>query len=141
MSNVRPEPMYRNWYDDGFRQACEAGELRLLRCARCATVVFPAGPVCPSCLSDELGWEPMSGKGVLYSWVRFHRRYFDELEPPYECGSIELDEGPLFVTALEGFGELTTASIGMRVQLRMVEFDNVTLPIAYPAGPDEAEVT
>jgi uncharacterized OB-fold protein len=131
----RPEPMYRNWYDDGFRAACEEGEFRLLRCEACGTVVFPAGPVCYSCLSDDLRWAPMSGGGVLYSWVRFHRRYFPELEPPYECGSIQLDEGPLFITALEGFDSLTTESIGARVELRMVRFENVTLPIAYPADP------
>lgn len=128
----RPEPMYRNWYDEGFRDACAAGEFRLQTCVACRTVVFPAGPACPSCLSEHLVWERMSGRGTLHSWVRFHRRYFPELEPPYECGSIALDEGPLFITALEGFRELTTSTIGSRVEIRMVSFDNMTLPIAFP---------
>jgi uncharacterized OB-fold protein len=134
VADVRPEPMYRNWYDNGFLAACADGEFRLLRCAVCSTVVFPAGPVCSSCFSDDLQWERMSGGGVLYSWVRFHRKYFGELDPPYECASIELDEGPLFITAMRGFEQPDSVWIGMRVQVRVVEFDNVNLPIAFPEG-------
>jgi uncharacterized OB-fold protein len=136
---ARPEPMYLNWYDDGFRAACAAGEFRLLQCRPCKTVVFPAGPVCPSCLSDDLSWETMSGKGTLHSWVRFHRQYFAEIPPPYECGSVALAEGPLFITALHGFDELTTAAVGMNVELRMVEFATGALPIAFPASPSGEE--
>ena len=132
MPASRPQPIYQNWYDREFWSFCDKGEFRLQRCASCSAVVFPAGPACWRCLSEDLRWAPMSGAGVLYSWVRFHRQYFPELAPPYACGSVALDEGPLFITGLEGFGDLNSASIGARVQLRLVKYENITLPIAYP---------
>jgi uncharacterized OB-fold protein len=124
--------MYRNWYDDEFWRLADEGEFRLQRCSVCSTVVFPAGPVCPECLSSDLAWSLMSGRGRVYSWVRFHRQYYAELPPPYVCASVELSEGPLFITALQGFREVTLKTIGAPVQIRMVRFDNMTLPIAFP---------
>src|SRR5438034_1376617 len=54
-------------------EACKRGELRLQKCAGCAHVRFPPAALCPRCLSESFAWEPMSGRGKVYTWIVVHR--------------------------------------------------------------------
>jgi uncharacterized protein len=85
-----------------FWDGCAAGELRLQQCDQCRTHRFPDGPVCPRCLSGASRWQPVSGKGTLWSWLRMHQRYFPAFadEVPYLVAYIKLAEGPFMVSAL-----------------------------------------
>ena len=73
------------------------GELRLQRCVRCDRFRYPPAPCCPACLAADAEWAPVSGRGRLISWVRFHREYFPTLPPPYVVVAVELEEGPLMI--------------------------------------------
>jgi uncharacterized OB-fold protein len=50
--------------------------------------------VCPSCWSADAEWTPLSGRGVLQSWVTFRREYHPAFPVPYTVGLVELAEGP-----------------------------------------------
>jgi uncharacterized protein len=80
----------------------ERGRLELQRCNDCGSFRYPPAPVCAKCLSVEATWTPVSGKGKILSWVVFHKQYFDNHPPPYNSVAVELEEGPIIVTQLEG---------------------------------------
>ena len=56
--------------DAPYWAGARAHELRIQRCDQCAA--FQWGPewICHRCLSFEVGWAPVSGRGRIYSWER-----------------------------------------------------------------------
>jgi len=73
-------------------------------CNECSDIHFPPSPICPACLSDNQSWKVVSGKGILLTWGRFHRAYWDGFrsEVPYEVCVVKLEEGPLLVSNFFG---------------------------------------
>ena len=78
-----------------FFDALRQGRLVLQRCDGCARLRSPIAPVCPYCGGEAFGWQELSGRGTVHSWVRYRRSYLPELEPlmPYAVLSVELEEG------------------------------------------------
>ena len=56
--------------DKPYWEATRRGELLVQRCKSCGT--FQWGPewICHKCLSFDLDWHKVSGKGRIYSWER-----------------------------------------------------------------------
>jgi len=112
--------------------------LELQTCDDCGAIRYPPAPVCPKCLSEKATWTAVSGEGTIISWVVFHRKYFDDHPPPYNSTAVELDEGPIIVTQLQG-DEPEGSWIGKRVRLGYAEHAGRTQHfarlIATPAGP------
>ncbi len=105
-----------------FWSAARRHELMLQRCEQCKTFIYYPRPRCPECFSDRLKWEPVSGKGTVYSFTVVHRaatRMF--ADKPYVLAIVELDEGPRMTTNIVAPPE--SVKVGMRV---VVEFDDVT---------------
>ena len=128
---ARPLP-YRGVYDDVFWGYTKKRELRLQRCSGCGKFRWPPGPVCDQCLSLDYSWEAVSGEGRVLSWVVFHRQYFPGIPTPYNCIMVELKEGPLFISNLEGMKD---EDIRMDLPVR-VDFvdqpEGYTLPVFRP---------
>ena len=78
----------------------EEGELRHQRCRSCANAWLPAREECPHCLSDDVTWEPASGRGRLISWVVYHHASHPAFveRVPYNVAVVELDEGARLIT-------------------------------------------
>jgi len=53
-------------------------------------------------LSDQLDWTRISGKASIVSWVIFNRTYLPSYPAPYNVITVKLQEGPLFISNLEG---------------------------------------
>jgi uncharacterized OB-fold protein len=51
-------------------EAARRGELVIQRCARCRTWRWGPEWICHACLSLDAGWEPVEGRGRIYSWER-----------------------------------------------------------------------
>ena len=73
---------------------------------------------------------PVSGRGKLLSWVRFHRAYWDSFRAdlPYLVCLVGLEEGPLLVSNLVGVqpGDIV---IGAEVEAVFEKVDDeLTLP-------------
>lgn len=62
--------------------------------------LVPSSRRCPRCAGGALGWEDLSGRGRIWSWVVFHRQYFPEMPPPYTVVRVRLEEGPLILANL-----------------------------------------
>ena len=98
----------------------KAGKLQLQRCDQCGHFRYPPAPVCPQCLSARATWTAVSGKGTVLSWVVFHKKYFDDHVPPYNSVAVQLEEGPIIVTQLQG-PEPEGSWIGEPVELGYAE--------------------
>ena len=112
-------------------------EHRLLaqRCAGCEAVWLPPGPWCPRCWSLEHTWSPLSGRGTISSWVRFHQQYYRRgpFEVPYEVVEVTLAEGPRL------YGQLTSGTPVTGAPVVVVYADVTTeLTLArFELSPDE----
>lgn len=109
------------------------GRLRIQRCSGCATWHHPPVAVCSACLSADLGFEPVSGEGRVYSYsltVSGARHPAFAAQTPYLVGLVELIEQPhlLLYTNFPG-AELRDMACGKTVT---VEFERVDDDIAIP---------
>ena len=110
----------RTLYDEPMWASIEAREIKLQACASCHAFRYPPAPVCAHCFSMEAKWLPLSGAATILSWVVFHRKYFDDFEPPYNAITVQLEEGPIMVSNLTG-AEPEGSWIGRTVELCYVE--------------------
>lgn len=57
-----------------FWQAAQERRLAVQRCAACGYYNHPPRPFCDACLGQELRFEPVSGRGTVYSFTVMHQR-------------------------------------------------------------------
>lgn len=107
----QPTPLSQRYWE-----AAAAGRLVLQRCAACGKLRHYPRLLCDQCYSDQVEWQPASGRGRIHSWTvahhAFHKAFADEL--PYTLVTVDLEEG---VRAL-GRWSGGPPSIGMPVQAR-----------------------
>lgn len=89
-------------YDAPMWNSIRTEQMALQACRACNRFRYPPGPACPHCLSPEAEWRPISGRGIILSWVVFHRQYFAAYPPPHNCIAVRLEEGVVIVSTLEG---------------------------------------
>jgi uncharacterized protein len=110
-----------------FWAGCAAGELRVQRCDGCGHLRYPIQPLCPECLDDGFGWQPLSGRGEVFATAVYHRAFHPAYaaDVPYNLVIVQLAEGPrMYSTVLGG-----DPVVGQPVT---VEFDEVADGIHLP---------
>jgi len=115
--------------NSAFWQGGANGELLIYRCAGCARWFHPPAPVCPTCNSTDVGPEPVSGRGSVYSFTVNHQAWTPDLADPYVVAIVELDEQPglRFLTNIVG-SPPDAVTIGMRVRVTFLHCEDVWLP-------------
>ena len=104
-----------------FWAATARGELLVKQCEDCASLIWYPRSVCPECGSLRTRWQPVSGRGRVYSYTVNYRgegRYRDS--GPYVLAYVELDEGPRLMTNIvEGAsGQLhSELAVGLPVEV------------------------
>jgi uncharacterized OB-fold protein len=105
-----------------FWDAAKQHRLQLQHCGGCQSFIYYPRDRCPHCLSDQLEWRPVSGKGKVYSYTTVRRASVRSFaDKPYVLAIVELDEGVRMTTNIEAPPE--SVKIGMPVT---VFFDDVT---------------
>lgn len=101
--SARPRPQIDE-LNAPFWQAASAPEPALLlqRCPSCGRLRCPPAPACPECGETCFSWVKASGKAALWSWNVFHKAYLPGFDPPYLTALVQLEEGPVIVSALPG---------------------------------------
>lgn len=99
MANSQP---FITLLDEPMWDSIEKHQWALQSCSQCGTFRYPPAPICANCLSMSAEWKTLSGRGSIISWVVFHRQYFDDFPPPYNAVAVQLEEGPLVISNLEG---------------------------------------
>jgi uncharacterized OB-fold protein len=114
-----------------FWDAARRHELALPFCRPCGAFFYYPRAACPRCLSPDLAWKPVSGRGTLHTFTVVHRGQKGfPLSPPYVIAVVELEEGPRMMTNLVGIEPDPAAlRIGMPVE---VTFVDATADIALP---------
>ncbi|HTN60404.1 MAG TPA: hypothetical protein VL147_02475 [Devosia sp.] len=69
--------------DEPMWDSMQRGQLELMATRGTGRFRYPPAPICPETLSVQADWKPLSGKGVIVSWVIFHKQYFEDFPPSY----------------------------------------------------------
>lgn len=115
-----------------FWDAARTGRLVAQRCGSCGYYNHPAKPLCDRCSSQELSFQPLSGRGTVYSFTVMRQRNVAgfEQDVPYVNLLVELEEQPLLfmISRLPG-SEAEGIAIGQPVA---VFFERVDDGFALP---------
>ncbi|MEE8164048.1 MAG: OB-fold domain-containing protein [Myxococcota bacterium] len=101
-----PIPIVTPW-NRFYWKAGQEGVLRLQRCGDCRELLFPPGPRCPSCLSENLEIEDLTGRGTIAALTVNHQQWHPAKKPPYVIAIVTLAEDPAI--------RLTTNIVGCEV--------------------------
>ncbi|MFF5925949.1 Zn-ribbon domain-containing OB-fold protein [Streptomyces hydrogenans] len=116
--------------------AAAEGRLLLRRCRACARPHHYPREFCPHCWSEDVDWEPASGRATLYTWSVVHR---NDLPPfgervPYVAAVVDLAEGPRMMTQVVDVPEDDLrAGMALEVVFRTGD-DGVAVPVFTAPG-------
>jgi uncharacterized OB-fold protein len=99
-----------------FVKRLKEGGIMGTRCKRCGRLHFPPRADCADCLSSDIEWIPLSGRGRL---ITYTTAYFAPagFEAPYTLALAELEEGVRVFTRMSKDIGKTEIKIGMKVKL------------------------
>jgi len=115
-----------------FWEAAKRGVLVVQHCRRCGHWQHPPYPTCENCMSVDLKFDPVSGKGTIYMYSLMNHAGDERFAPvvPYARIIVEPDDakGALLVANLLD-APYTEAKIGRRVEVVFEKLnDEITLP-------------
>tara|TARA_R110002167_G_scaffold59894_5_gene169655 strand:- start:1439 stop:1831 length:393 start_codon:yes stop_codon:yes gene_type:complete len=117
-----------NVENERYYQAAAEGKLLIGKCKACNEVHHYPRAICPACMSTDVDWVPVSGKGTVYSFSVMRRA-----PVPYAIAYIRLDEGVTVITNIVDC-ELDEIAVGQAMQLTFGETeDGHKLPLFTPA--------
>jgi uncharacterized OB-fold protein len=93
-----PNPLHRE-ASRPFWEAARRHELVMPRCRLCDRLFFYPREVCPVCLSAEIDWQRVSGRGRLHSYTVIHQPANPafQADVPYIYALVQLEEGPRLI--------------------------------------------
>ena len=119
-----------------FWEGTAAGELRIQHCNDCQKFYFYPRPYCPTCLSEDVEWRTVSGRGTLASYnINYRPLPMFKSDAPQIIALIELDEGVRLMSTIVGVdpdpGQLP---LGLRVRVGFEPRGDQQLPVFSPEG-------
>lgn len=123
-----------------FWRAAAGGEFLLPRCPRCARFIWYPREFCPHCGAGEIAWQPVSGRGRIYSVTVVrrapHPAYADAV--PYCVAVVELDEDVRLLTNIVS-SDLDALTIGQPVEAIYDPVDDERAIVRFRPVPAERE--
>jgi len=113
-------------------------KLMIRHCAVCGYWIYPHRPVCPECLSWNVPFEQVSGRGTVFMETRLHQLRDPSAKEfaPLVAAAIELEERPgLRYLARVVNCDPDEIVLDMPVKLAWIEEDGITWPVFEPAVP------
>ena len=123
-----------------FWQATKEGRLTIQRCRTCGNRFFYPRERDPACLSGDLEWVTVSGKGRIYSFIVVYQPghpAFNE-DVPYIYALITLDEDVRMNGNVKGI-PIEDVEIDMQVEVYFEERGGEMLPQWKPIGSADPE--
>lgn len=128
-----PDAFTRPYWD-----AAAEGRLLIRRCGGCGRAHHYPREFCPYCWSEDVEWEPASGRATLYTWSVVHR---NDLPPfgervPYVAAVVDLAEGPRMTTEIVECAHTgLRIGMGLTVAFRALEGGvGEAVPVFRPSG-------
>src|ERR1700677_397772 len=75
-------------------QSGSDGRLRIPPSPARPELLHPPRPLCPRCLTDRIAFEPVSGRGTVYSYTVNRYPWTGKTQDPYLVAEIDLVEQP-----------------------------------------------
>lgn len=122
--------------DEPFWTAAREGVLMLPWCNECDAAFWYPRPVCPRCLSDDLGWRAAEGSGEVHAVSVQHRPGMgrDADDGPYAVAIVSLPEGVRMLTNVIGC-DPDDVVVDMAVRVAWHELsDGRQLPMFEPSS-------
>jgi uncharacterized OB-fold protein len=122
-----PDPVTKPFWDSLKEHA-----VKLQRCGGCNQYIYYPRALCPSCMSDDLAWTAVSGRGVVHAFAIPYRHPNQAFAStaPYVVALIELEEGARIMSNLVEVDPTPEAvKVGMAVE---IVYDDVTEEITLP---------
>jgi uncharacterized protein len=129
----QPDPVTAPYWE-----SVKAHAMKVQRCNDTGNYFFYPRGMSPYTLSDNVSWEPVSGRGVIHAFtIVYNQRApgFAE-EVPYVVAMIELEEGMrLMSNVIDVEPDPEHVKIGMPVEVVYEDVtDEITLPKFRPTG-------
>ena len=131
----RPLPRPNN-EDGGFWEAAKRHEPVCQRCGECGTWLWHPLVQCPQCLSFNLAYDKISGRGKLFSYsiVKYNPSPAWSDAVPYVVATVEMEEGIRMKFHLVNCA-LEDVKVGLPVKMIFNDVTpECTLPQFEPAG-------
>ena len=112
----------------GYFEAARRGELVVRMCNGCGKILHMPVAYCHRCGSWDGRWEPVSGRGRVYSWTTVDHQVHPAYPVPYTIVLVELEDHPevRLIGHIPGSPQLTPGQ-PMRVRFETVG-DGVVIP-------------
>ncbi|KUN97606.1 Zn-ribbon domain-containing OB-fold protein [Streptomyces caeruleatus] len=99
--------------------AAAEGRLLVRRCRTCGRAHHYPREFCPNCWSEDVDWEPATGRATLYTWSVVHR---NDLPPfgertPYVAAVVDLAEGSRMMTEVVECGDAGWLRAGAELEV------------------------
>ena len=120
-------PLIHPYVDEtnrGYWESLKTHVLSVEQCQNCGHRIHPPRPMCPRCLSTEMGWTAAATTGVVHTWVTFTspRSAYPGIKCPYAVAVVELADG---IRIVSNIVEMDPADIyiGMPVEAVFMDID------------------
>ncbi|UZF47808.1 OB-fold domain-containing protein (plasmid) [Rhodococcus rhodochrous] len=113
------------------------GTLRIAQCRTCSQRMHPQSVLCPQCRGRDIGYEPVSGRGVVAGVTINVQQWLPHFPPPYVVAIVALEEdsGVRLTTNIVGC-EPTDVQVGSKVRVVFEQVaDDIWLPL-FELDPD-----
>ncbi|MHB1128098.1 MAG: Zn-ribbon domain-containing OB-fold protein [Bacillota bacterium] len=122
-----PEPDSDSRY---FWEQALAHRLVVQYCSSCQSFFFYPRSFCPECLSLEIEWKEVAGRGAVYSYTVIRRSPSPAFQQdvPYVLALVELAEGVRLMSNVVGCPP-ESVKVGMPME---VVFEDVTENVSLP---------
>jgi uncharacterized OB-fold protein len=113
-----------------FWQAAAEHRLVVQRCTACGHTRLPPAPICPECRSAKADWQPVSGRGEVYTYTVVHRPIAAGQPLPFVIAVIALEDagGVRVISNLVGVSP-GDVRIGLPVE---VVWEDMSAELAIP---------
>lgn len=108
-----------------FVEYLEEGRIMATKCRKCGKLYFPARADCVACLTNDMAWVEMSGKGKLITYtIAYFAPAGFEGDSPYVLALAELEEGVRVFARLSRDVREDEIVIGMGMKLVPMRLPN-----------------
>ncbi len=125
-----PSPLTQPFWD-----AARQHRLVIQRCGTCRTFYHPPAPECYRCIASgdasTLAFEPVSGRGVIYTCTKIHATRVGGFEgaTPYQLVFVALEEQPGLILCCNMPGTAwDNLRVGAPVEVMFMDYAGATLP-------------
>jgi uncharacterized OB-fold protein len=109
------------------------GQLLIQRCGTCGRYQHPPTPLCPTCPTETMAPQPVSGRGTVKTFTVNHQQWLPGMGEPFVFAAIELPEQAELYVFSNVLAPAEAVHTGLPVSVCFEQHEDVWLPLFRPA--------